>query len=43
MQSILIAALLATCVLATGERDYAAMFRQFKSTNEKQSKEKPRP
>jgi len=33
MKTLLIAALLASCVLATGERDYEAMFREFKSTH----------
>ena len=31
MKTLLVAALLATCVLANGERDYEAMFREFKS------------
>lgn len=32
-KTLLVAALLATCVLASGERDYEAMFREFKSTH----------
>lgn len=33
VKSLFVAALLASCVLATGERDYEAMFREFKATH----------